>query len=120
MGRSNDLGAWGEEKAARFLTQRGFTVVERNFRCAYGEVDIVAENETYLVFVEVRLRKSTRFGTPEETVDHRKQQKLRLAAETYLQQHPTEKQPRFDVVALYAKDGMETVPLPVRHIINAF
>lgn len=120
MGRSNELGAWGEEKAARFLTERGFTVVARNFRCAYGELDIVAEDEQYLVFAEVRLRKNSRFGTPEETVDHRKQQKLRLAAEAYLQQHPTVKQPRFDVVALYAKDGMDTMPLPVRHIINAF
>lgn len=120
MGKSNELGAWGEEKAARFLEQQGFRILERNFHSRFGEIDLIAETDDFLVFVEVRLRKTTRFGTPEETVDHRKQQKLRLTAEAYLQKHPTDKQPRFDVVALYAKDGMETRPLPVKHIKNAF
>lgn len=114
------MGAWGEEKAARFLEQQGYQILTRNFHSRFGEIDLVAETEDFLVFVEVRLRKSSRFGTPEETVDRRKQQKLRLTAETYLQMNPTQKQPRFDVVALYAKDGMETSPLPVRHIKNAF
>lgn len=120
MGKSNELGAWGEEKAAAFLKKQGLRILERNYRCRYGELDIIAEDDDFLIFAEVRLRKSTRFGTPEETVDARKQQKLRLAAESYLQEHPTMKQPRFDVVALYAKDGMETSPLPVRYIKNAF
>lgn len=120
MGKSNELGAWGEEKAARFLQQQGYAVVARNFHSRFGEIDLIAENDEYLVFVEVRLRKSTRYGTPEETVDARKQQKLQLIAEYFLQKWPTDKQPRFDVVALYAKDGMETKPLPVRHIKNAF
>lgn len=120
MGKSNELGAWGEEKAVRFLRQQGYSLVTRNFRSRFGEIDIIVENEEFLVFVEVRLRKNTNFGTPEETVDARKQQKLRLTAESYLQKKPTKKQPRFDVVALYAKDGMDTKPLPVRHIKNAF
>lgn len=120
MGKSNDLGAWGEEKAARFLTQQGFRILERNFHSRFGEIDLVAEQGEYLVFVEVRLRKATEHGRPEETVDHRKQEKLRLTAEYYLQTHFTKKQPRFDVVALYAKDGMDTRPLPVKHIKNAF
>ena len=114
------MGAWGEEKAARFLKQQGYQVTGRNYRGRYGEIDLIAENDEFLCFVEVRLRKTTHFGRPEETVDHRKQQKLRLTAEAYLQQHPTEKQPRFDIVALYAKDGMDTKPLPVLHIKNAF
>lgn len=120
MGKSNELGAWGEEKAVRFLKQQGYAVVARNFHSRFGEIDLIAEKGDYLVFVEVRLRKSTHFGRPEETVDYRKQQKLRMTAEYFLQQWPTEKQPRFDIVALYAKDGMDTVPLPVRHIKNAF
>lgn len=120
MGKSKELGLWGEEKAARFLIRQGYSIVTRNYRSRYGEIDIIAENEEYLVFAEVRLRKDVRFGTPEETVDQRKQQKLRLTAECYLQEFPTTRQPRFDVLALYAKDGVETRPLPVRHIINAF
>lgn len=114
------MGDWGEEKAARFLTQQGLSVVERNYHSRYGEIDLIAESEEFLVFVEVRLRKSTRYGRPEETVDQRKQERLRRTAQCYLQEHPTHKQPRFDVVALYARDGMDTRPLPVRYIINAF
>ena len=120
MGKSNTLGAWGEEKAARFLTERGYTILERNFHSRYGEIDLIAEDGEFLVFVEVKLRASTSHGLPEETVTPKKQEKLRLTAETYLQTHETDKQPRFDVVSLYAKDGMETHPLPVRHIKNAF
>ena len=56
MGNSNTLGAWGEEKAARFLTERGYTVLERNFHSRYGEIDLIAENGEFLVFVEVKLR----------------------------------------------------------------
>lgn len=120
MGKSNTLGAWGEEKAARFLTEQGYTVLARNFHSRYGEIDLIAEDGEFLVFVEVKLRASVSHGLPEETVTPRKQEKLRLTAETYLQTHETDKQPRFDVVAFYAKDGMETCPLPVRHIKNAF
>ena len=120
MGESNVLGAWGEEKAARYLLSRGYEILERNFHSRYGEIDIIARDGAYLVFAEVRLRSSVRFGTPQETVDHRKQEKLRLTAQCYLQSHENELQPRFDVIALYAKDGMDTRPLPVRHIKNAF
>lgn len=120
MGKSNALGTWGEEKAARFLTEQGYTVLEKNFHSRYGEIDLIVEDRDYLVFVEVKLRASVSHGLPEETVTPRKQEKLRLTAEIYLQTHETDKQPRFDVVALYAKDGMETHPLPVRHIKDAF
>ena len=109
MGKSNTLGAWGEEKAAEFLIEQG-----------YGEIDLIAEDSEFLIFVEVKLRASASHGLPEEMVTRRKQEKLRLTAETYLQTHETTKQPRFDVVALYARDGMDTSPLPVRHIKNAF
>lgn len=120
MGKSNTLGAWGEEKAARFLEQCGYEIIRRNYHSRYGEIDLIAEDGDYLIFVEVRLRKSAGHGSPEESVDRRKQEKIRMTAQMYLQQYPTEKQPRFDVVALYAKNGMETRPLPVRHIKNAF
>ena len=120
MGKSNALGAWGEEKAARFLTEQGYQIIRRNYHSRYGEIDLIAENMEYLIFVEVKLRKSVSHGLPEEAVTPAKQEKLRLTAQQYLQVHETKKQPRFDVVALYAKDGMETCPLPVRHIKNAF
>lgn len=120
MGRSNELGVWGEEKAASFLERKGYRIIERNFHSRFGEIDIVAQTGEYLVFAEVRLRKTSRFGAPEETVDYRKQEKLRKTAEYYLMLHPTELQPRFDVLALYARNGEHTWPLSVRHITNAF
>ena len=120
MGKSNTLGAWGEEKAAEFLIEQGYAIVKRNFHSRYGEIDLIAEDSEFLIFVEVKLRASGSHGLPEEMVTRRKQEKLRLTAETYLQIHETTKQPRFDVVAIYARDGMDTSPLPVRHIKNAF
>ena len=117
---SDLLGRWGEGVAAEYLRKKRYTIVAANYRCRFGEIDLIAEDGEFLVFVEVKLRASVSHGLPEETVTPRKQEKLRLTAETYLQTHETNKQPRFDVVALYAKDGMETCPLPVRHIKNAF
>lgn len=120
MGKSNALGIWGEEKAAQFLTEQGYRIICRNYHSRYGEIDLIAENEDFLIFVEVKLRAALSHGRPEEAVTPKKQEKLRLTAQQYLQNHEIEKQPRFDVVALYAKDGMETCPLPVKHIKNAF
>jgi putative endonuclease len=120
MGKSNTLGAWGEDKALEFLTQQGFSLVERNYHSRYGEIDLIVENHQFLVFAEVKLRKSCRYGTPAEAVTSKKQERLRNTALLYLQSHPTDKQPRFDVVALYAPEGMDTHPLPVQHIENAF
>ena len=120
MGRSNELGAWGEAKAAEFLTRKGFRLLERNHHSRYGEIDLIMEDGTYLVFVEVKLRKSSRYGTPAECVTWSKQQKLRNTALLYLQAHPTDKQPRFDVVEIYAPRGMDTHPVPINHIENAF
>ena len=120
MGESRDLGTWGEAQAARYLIKQGYRLLEHSYHSRYGEIDLILENDRFLVFAEVKLRKSDRYGTPAEAVTPQKQEKLRLTALCYLQCHETDKQPRFDVVALYAKDGMETCPLPVRHIKNAF
>lgn len=120
MGRSNALGAWGEQKAAEYLARKGFTLVTRNYHSRYGEIDLIMEDAQYLVFVEVKLRKSSRYGTPAESVTRSKQEKLRNTALMYLQSHATDKQPRFDVVELYAPRGMDTYPVPVHHIENAF
>ena len=120
MGNSNTLGAWGEEKAARFLTERGYTVLERNFHSRYGEIDLIAEDGEFLVFVEVKLRASVSHGLPEETVTPRKQEKLRLTAEIYLQTHETNKQPRFDVVEIVTRKGRPLEPVSIDHFMAAY
>lgn len=114
------LGQWGEEQAAQWLTQRGWRIRAKNFRCRMGEIDLVAENGTYLAFVEVKLRKDDRFGSACEAVTPAKQHKLRIAAEYYLMGHPTELQPRFDVAEVYAAQGIHTKQPDIYYIENAF
>ena len=113
MANKTELGTWGEAIAAEALRSRGFTVVEQNYRSRYGEIDIIAENREYLVFAEVKLRKSAYFGA-------RKQEKLRATASMWLEKHETSLQPRFDVIEIYAPDGMQTKCPQIRQIEDAF
>ena len=120
------LGRWGEALAADFLRQRGYEIVDVDFVkegsnwCRFGELDLVAQNRTYLCFVEVKLRRSAAFGTAAEFVDPRKQQRLRTTAQLYLQQNPTQLQPRFDVIEVLAPQGMDTRAPKIRHLADAF
>lgn len=78
------LGAYGEEVAAAYLCEQGYTLIERNFRCPLGEIDIIAKKRLDLVFVEVKTRRSTLFGLPQEAVGAHKQRQLMRAAQWYL------------------------------------
>lgn len=106
--------------AAEDLRRKGWTIVATNFRCRMGEIDIVAENGTYLAFVEVKLRKNNQFGSACEAVTPVKQRKLRAAAQFYLMSHPTRLQPRFDVAEIYAPQGIHTDGPDIYYIENAF
>ena len=114
------LGQWGEEQVAEKLRREGWIIVARNFRCRMGELDLVAENGTFLAFVEVKLRKDDRFGSACEAVTASKQRKLRAAAQYYLLGHPTKLQPRFDVAEVYAPKGVRTEMPTIYYIENAF
>lgn len=81
------LGELGENIAAKFLKKRGYKLIERNYRCREGEVDIIARHKDCLVFVEVRTRTGSTFGSPEESVTAVKKDRLITAALTYLQTH---------------------------------
>ena len=117
---SRRRGAWGEDLAAAFLEEKGFRIAARNWRCRFGELDLVAEGHGFLCFVEVKLRRSGRFGGGAEYVDRRKQEKLRAAAELYLQENSAGLQPRFDVIEVSAPYGLGTENLKIRHIEDAF
>ena len=80
------LGQLGEDVAVRHLQGLGYVVLQRNYRCEYGEVDIIARDHGRLAFVEVRARRGTAFGTPEESVTPRKQQRLVTVARNYLEE----------------------------------
>lgn len=98
------LGASGETLAARALERAGYRVVERNAHLRYAELDLVALDGTTLCFIEVRLRSNDRFGSPEESVDRRKQRRLARAARAWLatRKPPAHRELRFDIVAIDA------------------
>lgn len=114
------LGKWGEQLVAEDLRKKGWRIVEVNYRCRHGEVDIIAANRAFLAFVEVKLRRSDRFGQPREFVTGEKQRKLRATAGLYLTEHPTKLQPRFDVAEVYAPQGMRTPQPVITYLENAF
>jgi len=108
-------GAAAEELALQYLTAHGLKLVERNFRTPRGEIDIIMMDIDHLVFIEVRFRRSSKFGSAEETVNHQKQKKLLLAAQSYLQQKGlTERYAcRFDVLAV-SNSGLTAATTPAR------
>lgn len=95
------LGKWGEEQAVRFLRNRGLKIVERNLRTPVGEVDIIARHRKTLIFIEVKTRRGSGFGAPQEAVGPFKQRQILRTAKWYLMEHRLrDVQPRFDVVAV--------------------
>lgn len=111
------LGKRGEALAVAHLKKQGMSIEARNYRCRLGEIDLVAREGDTLIFVEVRSRTSTGFGLPQETVDHRKQRRLRRIAEVYLSGR-SETPVRFDVVAVLFNPQGE--PRHIEHIPDAF
>lgn len=112
-----NLGKQGEELAARHLEQRGFKIVARNYRTPVGELDIIARDRCHLLFVEVKTRRGTAFGTPAEAVGAHKQRQIVRAAQWYLSSRSfPDLQPRFDVIAVLT-GGSEPA---LSHIQNAF
>ncbi len=95
------LGELGEKMAREYLKKKGYHILETNFRCREGEIDIVAQDKDYLVFVEVRTRTGSDFGTPEESLTAAKKERLVSLALAYLQTHrDLPSLSRFDVVAV--------------------
>lgn len=95
------LGSRGEALAWNFLRKKGYAILEKNYRTRLGEVDVIARKAESIVFVEVKTRRSDRFGTPGEAVDFRKRRKLVRVAQIYLQSRGLENRPsRFDVLSV--------------------
>jgi putative endonuclease len=115
--KGRSAGDWGEDLALRFLEERGYTVVERNYRTRYGEIDLIVQKEDSLVFVEVKLRRGRGYGDPLEAVTPRKQEAVRSMAEQYLAEcEPEYDELRFDVVGILAGAG----PPEISHVEGAF
>lgn len=114
-------GAEGEKRVANFLRKSGFSVIKRNFQSRYGEIDIIAENDQLLLFVEVKTRKQDSLVSGAEAVDAFKQRRILLTANDYISKTENCKQPRFDIaeVIVFEKQNGEKGH-KLRYIENAF
>ncbi len=110
---AQDTGARAETRAAAFLRTQGFAILKQNIRTPYGEIDLLCQDGTTLVFVEVRYRRTPQFGEPEETTVGRKMQRMRQSAEWYVSQQKVEGDYRLDVI------GMVGNPPRYTHIRDA-
>jgi len=120
MGRNNRAGAWGEAKAAEYLKKKHYVLLATGYRSRFGEIDLIVCDKRYLVFVEVKMRRSANFASARDFVDHRKQDRLRITASFYLAENPTHLQPRFDVIEVYAPEGTATAEPRINHLLGAF
>lgn len=108
-----EKGQAGEVRAAVCLEEKGYRILERNYRCGHGEVDLIASKDGWIVFVEVKYRKTDSMGLPQEAVNHRKQQRISRAALFYLTEHSlAENRIRFDVIAILGEK--------ITHLEDAF
>lgn len=114
-----ELGHWGEKKAAAYLRRRGYSIVDMNYSGRFGEIDIIARKHSFIVFVEVKLRKNADFAEAREYVTAAKQRRIIETAGYWLMDNDSELQPRFDVMEVYAPKGMGG-RIKIEHIENAF
>lgn len=104
--KRRDTGILGEKLARDFLKKRGYRILETNYRCPHGEMDIVARCKDFLAFIEVRTKKSLEFGTPEESITAAKKERMKAIAAHYWQTHDNLPQLwRIDVVAVELDEG---------------
>lgn len=115
------LGNSGEEAAGLHLQQNGYKIIQKNYRCKLGEIDIIAKDADYLVFIEVKSRKNTQYGTPSEAVNYFKQQKIKKVAQYYLMTKGIEPNVRFDVVEIIGEIKNQAINIgSIKVIKNAF
>ncbi len=120
MGSKGLLGAFGEARAAEYLRGKGYRIVAAEYQCRFGEIDLIAEKGRSLAFVEVKLRKNADFALAREAVDVHKQDRIRMCASMYLSRHPSRRQPRFDVIEVYAPQGLRSEHIEINHLEDAF
>ena len=116
---TQNIGEMGEEYAVKFLNKKKYKILERNYRKRYGEIDIIAENKNYIVFVEVKTRHTDSMTSASDAVNRQKQLKIIKTASLYLAENETEKFCRFDVCEVYVNpDNLKLVN--INYIESAF
>lgn len=117
---SKVIGDFGEEIVSKYIQQKGYSIVEKNFHSRFGEIDIIAKNDEYIVFIEVKTRKNNSVISGIEAVDTKKQKKIIKTAMIYLNGNHIELQPRFDVVEVNHDKISGKKFIKINHIENAF
>lgn len=117
MATHNDTGNWGETKACEFLQNKGFEILEKNYRYKHTEVDLIAKKNKLLIFVEVKTRSGTGFGMPEEFVNRTKAKLVMYAAEHYIFEKNWVHDLRFDIISIII---LPDKSFKVNHIEDAF
>lgn len=112
-----ELGNWGEKQASKYLRKSGYQILEQNYSCKLGEIDLIVYQKDKLIFVEVKTRRSINYGPPQAAVDYRKQDKIRKVALYYLSiNRGLDMEFRFDVISIMLKKGQ----VEIEHFKNAF
>lgn len=119
------VGKFGEDEASKFLVDCGYEIVGRNIICNGNEIDIIARDMKYIVFVEVKTRtahnKLSRFGSAASAVDRNKKQRIYAAAKSFLMNNPQRRVPRFDVIEVYVENSDKSIRIQrINHIPKAF
>lgn len=114
---SRFVGELGEIEAARYLRYHGYIILEANYECKFGEIDLIAEDRHYVCFVEVKTRSENMRYAPADAVDFSKRSKIIASAQLFLSTYEEERQPRFDIIEVYFENGE---PVKLNHIENAF
>lgn len=115
MAAHNELGRWGEDLAAAFLEEKGYAIVERDWKSGHHDLDIVAKDGSTLVIVEVKTRRNRLYGNPEEAIDYRKRRSLLSAINHYAKSHRIYSSVRFDIISIVGNIGEKS---EIDHIID--
>jgi putative endonuclease len=114
------LGRWGEELAVKYLSENGYTIVARNYHTKHGELDIIAQKDDLIYFVEVKTRSNSAYGFPEEAVTPRKQSHMMMAAESFFKSHPMGFETwQFDIIAILKRTGQEAEIVHIQNVISS-
>ena len=115
MAAHNELGQWGEDLAATFLEEKGYVIIERDWKSGHHDLDIVAKDGSTLVIVEVKTRRNRLYGNPEEAIDYRKRRSLLSAINHYTKSHRIYCNVRFDIISIVGNIGEKP---EIDHIID--
>ena len=115
MAAHNELGKWGEDIAAAYLTEKGWQIIERNWKSGHHDLDIIAKEGCTLIIVEVKTRRNRLFGDPEEAIDYKKRMSLQSATNYYVKSHHINVPVRFDIISIV---GMIGSTPEIDHIID--